>query len=591
MRASTIARLAVPCACAAAFALGSLAEAIAATPSDSLSNARSGRREAVSFSLADLEQRIPPEPLSPWSAVEEEIERLVARGELPFEARDFRPVDRGELAAWLEASASGSAEAARGVSESHARTILREMLRWDSAWLSAMQATAWPHRPGSILLARANDRLLLVTPYARAMPRFQTGEEPAWTDSSRFGIRAAFFAGRSLVVQGSMFAAEIERGRTFADPLVENTDFILHADELTLSARLGALRLRLGRDRHQWGMGASGTLLLAESAQPFDFAEYQIRLGERLRFLALTGITDRHASLAGANTNPGANRYLSAHRLQWTITPDLALALAEGARYQADQPGLLYLAGFVPYTLVERLEMQDEPSDSTENFLRNNVLWSADLSWRARPGLLIYGSILADDIATQSASMPTRMGGQVGFSYAPQWRGWDWTLAGEYARISDFTYSVYYQDVCRCDWEHQGRALGYARGPDVEALLLRASVAPSVSWNFGSSVLHTRKGNGAIGRPWLPESTGCDPVTNEACGEVNAWSLDDARSSWRVQGEARFRYGPLLWAGVQAAWTWRKDAVSVNRESGYLEEKEADWESDTTLRCMISAGG
>jgi hypothetical protein len=420
---------------------------------------------AAAFSITRIESRIPPEPLSPWSAVEDEIERLVVRGELPFEARGFRPIDRGELAAWLRASA------ARGrASASPARRVLLDLLRWDLGWIERAgrggkargpkaEAKAWAKagakagakarnapwsargpiagakagavtpwsargpgagadpftspRPGTWVRFGADDRLLLLSPYARVMPRFETGREVAWTDSTRLGFRATYFGGRSLVIATGFYAAEVERGRSFADPLVADSDVILHADELTLSARLGALRLRIGRDRHQWGMGASGTLLLSESARPFDFVEYQLRLGERFRFLALTGITDRHAALSTPGSNPGEARFLSAHRLLWTVTPDLALGLSEGARYQADQPGLLYLGGFVPYTLVERLEMQDEPADSTEDFLRNNVLWSVDVSWRMRPGLLFYGEFLADDIATQSSSMPTRVAFQL----------------------------------------------------------------------------------------------------------------------------------------------------------------------------------
>jgi hypothetical protein len=592
---------------------------------------------AAAFSITRIESRIPPEPLSPWSAVEDEIERLVVRGELPFEARGFRPIDRGELAAWLRASA------ARGrASASPARRVLLDLLRWDLGWIERAgrggkargpkaEAKAWAKagakagakarnapwsargpiagakagavtpwsargpgagadpftspRPGTWVRFGADDRLLLLSPYARVMPRFETGREVAWTDSTRLGFRATYFGGRSLVIATGFYAAEVERGRSFADPLVADSDVILHADELTLSARLGALRLRIGRDRHQWGMGASGTLLLSESARPFDFVEYQLRLGERFRFLALTGITDRHAALSTPGSNPGEARFLSAHRLLWTVTPDLALGLSEGARYQADQPGLLYLGGFVPYTLVERLEMQDEPADSTEDFLRNNVLWSVDVSWRMRPGLLFYGEFLADDIATQSSSMPTRGAFQLGVTCAPRWRGWDWTLGAEYTRVSDFTYSVYYQDICRCDWEHQGEALGYALGPDAEVVLLRAGIAPDASWSCKGWLRHVRRGDGAIGRPWLPESTGCDPAGDDACGDAHAWSFDDPARAWSFGLEARYRPMALVWVGAAVEHLVHEEPRSADDPAGAKE-----WESDTQLRLMLSAG-
>jgi len=538
---------------------------------------------AATFSLDTLEARIPPEPLSPWSAVDAEIERLVARGQLPFEGRSFRPVDRGELAAWLLASspATLARDASSGMSAS--RALLLDLLRWDLGWLASASALPAERRPGTLIRFASDDRLLLLSPYVRVMPRFTSGREVAWTDSTRLGFRATFFAGRSLVIESGFFAAEVERGRTFADPLIADTDVILHADELTLSARLGALRLRLGRDRHQWGMGASGTLLLAESSRPLDFVEYQVRLGERLRFLALTGITDRHAALGTPGTNPGENRFLSAHRLLWTITPDLALGLSEGARYQADQPGLLYLGGFVPYTLVERLEMFDEPADSTEDFLRNNVLWSVDLAWRAREGLMLYGELLADDIATQSSSMPTRGGFQLGLTCAPRWRGWDWTLGAEYTRVSDFTYSVWYQNLCRCDWEAGGEPLGYRFGPDVEAILLRATIQPAPALSVGASIRHLRRGEGAIGRPWVPDDAddgGCID-----CEDADdAWSLDDATRSWTLGLEGRYRPAALVWMGLVLEHMLKDES---DRATG----ADADeWDSETRLRLMLSAG-
>jgi len=543
-------------------------------------------------STAGFEDRLPPEPLSPWSAVEAEIERLVVRGDLPFEARSFRPIDRAELAAWLLASRPASASPSTRPEIAPSRALLLALLRWDLAWVArepvAAAAAGSPDplaasRPGTLLRIGAGDRLLTLSPYLRAMPRFATGREVAWTDSTRLGFRATFFGGRSLVIESGFYAAEVERGRSFADPLVAGTDLILHADELTLSARLGALRLRLGRDRHHWGPGASGTLLLAESARPLDFVEYQIRLGERLRFLALTAITDRHAALGAPGSNPGANRYLAAHRLLWTITPDFALGLSEGARYQAAQPGLLYLAGFVPFTLVERLQMYDEPSDSTENFLRNNVLWSVDLAWRARPDLLLYTELLADDIATQSSSTPTRGGFQLGLTYAPRWRGWDWTLGAEYTRISDFTYSVYYQDLCRCDWEDGGEPLGFPLGPDSEVALLRAALKPRPALDLGVSIQHARRGDGAIGRPWRLPDPGCDPARDD-CGDANAWSFDRPRRSWTLAVESRYRPVPLVWMGLRVEHLARKEP----RIAGGAATN--DWESETLLRWMVSAG-
>jgi len=239
------------------------------------------------------------------------------------------------------------------------------------------------------------------------------------------------------------------------------------------------------------------------------------------------------------------------------VTPRLTIAVAEAARYQGGAHAL-YLLGIVPYTLVERLDLQAAPSDSTRHFARNNVLWSADVAWRAAPATLLYAEVLADDIAMESSDMPTRGGFQLGARVCPAWRGWGWTLGAEYTRISNYTYSVYYQDVCQCDWEHLGEPLGYGLGPDVENLLLHAWTAPALSWSASAWLDVTRKGEGAIGKPWQPASESC------ACGaEPGAWTLSGSVTRTTALGLAvQHRFWPRArvlcpaWVGASIEGRW-----------------------------------
>ncbi len=539
------------------------------------------------------ERMTAPEALSPWAGVDGEIERLVVRGELPLEAYLFRPIDRGELAAWLCESGGRRSEDAARLGESAtrltpqsqrspSRTRLEDLLRWETdRWLASSSP---PHpstthrvgrpgvliqhqeenrvgRPGVLIRHQDEDRVLLIGPYLRVRPVLRDGKEWEWTDSTRIGVRGVFYPSSSVVISVGLFVAEVNEGRSFADPLVAGTDLILHEQEVTLSARLGGLRLRLGRDRHRWGPGISGTLLLSDASEPFNFAEYQLRLGPHLRFLALTGCTSLHQE-----------RYLSAHRLTWSPDPDFSISFSEGARYQANGPHLLYLAGFVPYTLVERLDLQDNLSDPTRDQQRNNVLWSLDLAWRPRTGWLCYAEILADDIATESSAMPTRGGYQVGMTLAQRWRDWDWTLGVEYTRVSNFTYSVYYQDLCACDWEQQGLPVGYALGPDVASVLARCVLDPVTAWGAGAWLSCVGKGEGRIGQPWKPASTGCCP-SDPDCGEAGAWTLSGT-AAWTLGTglELHWRPAALLQAGV---WF---EAVRVEHAE-HAPERSADWDS------------
>jgi hypothetical protein len=528
----------------------------------------------------------PPEPLSPWTALDADIEHLVARGELPIEALSFRPVDRGDLAAWVKRDSFASPSRQR-----IAGALQWEMQHWLGSGASeifeaAKPSPGLPARPRGALLQFANgEDLLHIAPYLRFAPTFESGRKPQWSDSSRLGFRAVFYAGRSLVISSGFHAAVIEGRERFADPLIADTDLILHADEVTLSARLGVLRLRLGRDRHHWGPGVSGSLLLSEQAEPFDFVEYQLRLGERFRFLALTGMTDRAASFS-SGANPGTHRYLAAHRLLWNLRSNLSLSLSEAARYQDDTPGVLYLSGILPYTLVERLDQQDDASDSTRTHRRNNVLWSVDVTWQPLAGVMLYGEVLADDIATRTSATPTRGGYQLGCTYAPRGLGVDWTIGAEYTRVSNYTYSVYYQADCLCDWEHQGRSIGYTYGPDVEVLLLRGSACPSMRWRGKLWLEWVRKGSGSIGNPWAPASTGCDPATDPDCGEVSAWTLASPVVEPVVLGvELRYQPDPLLWLGASVARVWTE--IACGAPCGCACEDPGD---RTRLRVFLSAG-
>lgn len=528
-----------------------------------------------------------PEPLSPWIGLDAEVEHLVARGELPAEALTFRPVDRAELSAWV----------ARIRGTSPARARLAEALPWAAECPECPPAadstlstdTAPSPRPrGSILHFTDGGQALTVTPYLRGMPTFESGRAPRWSDSSRVGFRAIFRAGRALVISSGFYAAVVEGSERFADPLIAGTDFILHADEATISARLGALRLRLGRDRHHWGPGVSGSLLLSEQATPFNFVEYQLRLGERVRFLALTGVTSRAAAEAdsGTGANPAAHRYLAAHRLLWNARSNLSLSFSEGARYQDSGPHPLYLAGILPYTLVERLDQQDEPNAATRGRLRNNVLWSVDALWRPLAALMLYGEVLADDIATESSEMPTRGGYQIGCTYAPRTTGCDWTFGAEYTRVSNYTYSVYYQNDCLCDWDHQARPIGYGRGPDVKVLLLRAAASMASRWQARGWLRWVEKGAGAIGSPWTPASSGCDPATDPDCGDRDAWSLaPPVNETIAIGMEARYRPDPLVWVGaaLERLWDRRADGSGCACGAGGSE-------GGTRLRLFLSAG-
>jgi Capsule assembly protein Wzi len=491
-------------------------------------------------------EKAPPEALSLLSETRRDIERLVVGGHLPLEALTFSPVDRGEVAAWLRADHNSGT-----TSVSYRR--LKDQLSWDaSRWYESSNSDQPMPAPATFALYGDQSAQLLIAPFIRFQPVIDDGEF-LWTESSRLGFRGKLYAGRKVVISSGLYLAEIDDGRRFSDPLVAGTDMILHESEATISARLGPVRLRMGRDRHQWGAGVSGSLLFSSSAQPFNFMEYQLRLGDTFRFLALTGVTSLHQ-----------NRYLALHRVSWTPTPRLSIGFSEGARYQANGLHPLYVSGIVPYTLVERFDLQDNMNDPERETQRNNVLWSIDGVLRFSDHGLVYAELLADDIATETAEMPTRGGIQTGLTLTPNWLGWDWTIGAEYTRVSNFTYSVYYQDLCLCNWEHQDKPLGFPYGPDVEMMLGRLAVSPDRFWTGRLWLRHQRKGGGNIGAAWVPVEEGCDPC-EVYCGDTSAWSFDGKPYREFTAGCA-VDYDPLIFLRL-SLWmetVWHEDGQTVS---------------------------
>jgi hypothetical protein len=412
-----------------------------------------------------------------------DLERLAIRGDLPLHAWSTRPVSRLELAA----------AGLRLDGETPSRARFRRDLARE---LHALGATGGPRETLPLLEVASGDRRLRFRPYVRAMPRLTLAEgdgEWDWGDSTRAGLAAALELGRDVTLSGDLFIGDVAGGRRFSDPLFAGTDVLVYTERLDLNVRTPFADFRFGRDRHRWGPGAWGNLLLDDSGAPFTFAQYDWALPPWLRFRAILGFLRQ-----------GQGLYLAAHRLTWAPSPRLEISLAEGARFQSDAPGLLYALGFIPYTFVERIEIQDSAHDSTRTRRRNNVLWSLGWTWRTSSDQAFYGEILADEIANKTGSIPSRLGFLAGYAWAPRFGGYDWTLGIEAAKVYNFTYSVYYRDFCLCDWTHQDGPLGFPDGPDVERVVLRALVDVTPVWGGDLVVTLFRHGRGRLGVPWYP---------------------------------------------------------------------------------------
>ncbi|MCC7143626.1 MAG: hypothetical protein IT349_16120 [Candidatus Eisenbacteria bacterium] len=333
--------------------------------------------------------------------------------------------------------------------------------------------------------------------------RWNEGTPPGWTDGPRLGLDGTLHLDSRVTLAQHLFVGRVPGGRRFADALVAHTDLLLLFESAFAGYASDRLELRAGRFRQAYGPGRSGGLLLSPDAAPIDQIEYALR-GRSLRFRAMYGVL-----------SAATDRRVAMHRLEWSPSERWLLGLSEGAAFQGGGAPNLYLLGFVPYTLVERVQGQDAVEPGGVDSVRNNVLWQLDATFRSARAGLFWSSLLLDDVATESSAMPSRLGLQLGWELAPRTRGWQ--LAVEAVKVWNYTYSVFYQSICPCDWVHQGTAIGYPGGPDLEQveLSLEQSVSEADAVEF--RLLRQSKGEGRLGDPWIPAPVlGDRPTSSDA---------------------------------------------------------------------------
>ncbi len=372
------------------------------------------------------------------------------------------------------------------------------------------------------------------------------GGAVAARDTSFFAAGAGLHGRFAFSVGGwtafaHLMAAHVPQGRRFADPLIEGEDLILFTEESYLEyASAGPVwtwSAGAGRNRFAWGPGVEGSLLLSAQAPPLS-ALWAVAGLPRWRLYAAT---------LSATLRASAGEHMAAHRLEWEARPGLRVGLAEGVRYHAGGMQLPYAIGLIPYTLVQRILVQEEPDSFAT--LRNNLLASLDVSWRVSPGTRLFGELLIDDLHARTAANPNKLGFQAGWEGVGTWGGTRLAWGGEWTRLSRFVYTSFFGRP----WESQGLPLGYGAGPDVSRVRLWGAWDFRAGWQARLAASHSAKGEGAVDRPYLPGSA-----------RVDAWPLSGQVETGRDL-EATLRWWPA--SGVDVSLSgggrWTSDADHV----------------------------
>ncbi len=454
----------------------------------------------------------PAEFLPSGHALYEEVEALAARGLLPSYPIHTRPLVRADLArALIDARGRDSAIE----SDLHYQRLARELARE----FGDLGAAGAPSETGPLLDVGGREQRFRIAVAGHTRGDYDERRAIHWRlrDESSVAARMSLQLWPGFGAYEELGVTRIRGQREFIDAIAQHTDLEATVLRGELTGRVKGLSAALGYDSFRWGPGRRGTLLLSDAAGPMSFLLLQgSARGDKV------GVT---ASALNAVISAADHRYLAAHRIEIEVAPRWSLGLCEAARYSSDGLDPLYAVGLLPYTVIERIRIREASNDSLRALERANVMASADLSFRATHGLTLYGELLVDDFATKSSSMPNRIGYQAGFRSDRPWGAHAVHFLGEYTRVRNYTYSVYYGE----DYIYRGRPLGYALGPDVENVFLESAFDITRDWQLRWSGDFTNHGEGRLGVPWLPSQGAVSTVGLSGVVEERREVWGDAR--------------------------------------------------------------
>ena len=365
-----------------------------------------------------------------------------------------------------------------------------------------------------------------------------TGSDSKLLSGSGFQGRIALGLDR-LVAYSHYTVGRFDNARDFADPIIPNNDLIVLTDEnfISYTEEQGQWGIQFGRNRWHWGPGQEASLVLSRTSP----ALMGIAFRAHHQALRADGIA-LNATLAQAS-----GEQLAAHRIEWQLSDGLRIGVTEAARYKATTWQPLYLIGFIPYVLVQRLEVQGEPDSSA--VLRNNVVMSFDAAWRVADGTKVYGELLLDDVHARSGKYPNKFAYQFGWEGAGLIRGQRVTWGGEWTRVSRFVYTSFFGR----SYVVEGKSIGFPTGPDARRIRLRCGWDPGPDWTLFAITTHNDKGENDLDEPFIPRS-----------GRIQSSHFEGVVETTRDL-EAGLRYWPASGINISASggYRWVRNAGHV----------------------------
>jgi hypothetical protein len=235
--------------------------------------------------------------------------------------------------------------------------------------------------------------------------------------------------------------------------------------ELALSLLDKRLLIRWGMFDRQWGSGM-GSIVLSDTAKPFDAIELDYRMSDHISFNYMTGTLTHWKN---GFKDKIQNMY-TMKRVELTPFDGLKLGVFENVIW-LKRLELGYLNPFMVSTLYQNI-LGDW----------DNMGAGVDFEWRLPIDTRIYGSFMVNEMnnvnpMTWFKQVRNIFGFQAGAAASPRWLPLT-TLRAQYTRLEPFFYTHYPQDYLdiytsmNTNYQNKGMNLGYQLQPNSDEILV-----------------------------------------------------------------------------------------------------------------------
>ena len=405
--------------------------------------------------------------------------------------------------------------------------------------LTEIQNLADPDPAADILIRHLKQSYLLKTGSGSTKARFNTQlflknytsfdpESEKWHNRFIPRGRISFEFGGNLSVQNSFLTDNrLDENRKYLGKRQGGT--ASYSEEAYIIYSPKHFNFLLGRSFVRWGPGATGSLLLSDFSRPLDqlYADFRYKW---LRFFFLT------ASLNPISVNRTiANRYFSAHRLNFQLGKNIWLGISETIIYGGPNAAP-QLPFHIPVIFYHGVGLNG-PTLA-------NTMGSIDISYYPAKNMHLYGELLIDDIQLEKSGPVDLEPDEWGFLIGIQGAYQRFFLETEYVRVTNRTYKT--PDL----WERytfRNDPLGYYLGNDFDHLWIKCNYWLRSDFRLQTKFQFIRRGEGRIDTPfdtpWMSTPPGGSYEEPFPTGIVEKLSRFQLELRWHP--ERSFGYGEV----------------------------------------------